>query len=993
MANGPTKKLRLVLLAGAAMSGHAAWAQTPPPDAVDSVVIVGSYLEGMADSGALPVTVVTRDALDATGGQSTGELLVNIPSIGDVQFADNNTGTNGARGDVTGPNLRGLGSGRTLTLVNGRRIAAHPQSEAVSSVPTTFTNVNTIPANLVNRIEVLRDGASALYGSDAIAGVVNFSLFDDYKAGQVSLRYGAGDGLPYEEMSFGARKGIDFNDGRTNLTVALSYYERDNVDVRKYPEWYSTSDRRNIAPANWIGDTQLDNGSTASPYARLRSGILLPDGRFQGVRVSSTGTTPVINYTAASGFGSTAAGYHIQPSAFPGSLAALGGGVSVDDTSTLDRDLYYDFSEDETIIPQVSRFNLGATFAHELSGGVELFGETLYYLSTSDTKRAAGPIDTSLAYLIVPAQNYYNPFGPVGSPNRLPGINAPAQGLDSVIVAYRPVELGARMINVEQELYRLLGGVRFQAGGWNMESAIGWSEAVAVDKEFNRLSKTLLQDQLALSTPDAFNVFGGPYANPESVLQKVRVHSTRRGESSLLTWDLRATRSDLFSLPGGWVGAAGGVDFRREKVFEDSDPRLDGTIQFTNGAEPDRSDLVGVSATNDFGGERDVWSAFAEVQIPIVGEGNRFPLVHALDLQLAARYEDSSDFGESFKPKAAAFWTLFPSLSVRASYGEGFRAPNLVQLNQGDITRRNQGDQDPYRVGVTDTPADTGETYRTSTRLGNPHLQAEESESRILGVIFEPDFGFLRGLRVSVDYFEVETANAIANIGVQRLLQEDFDNRRAGGSGIPEVIRAAVTPDEAALFAAYNAANPTAQRNPAGEVINVMDGYVNLLQRQAAGYDGAISYAFPPSRFGDFDIGVSATRMTRLIDIQEDGTTFSDIRYNGNPKWRGSVFANWSLGPWKSGWSLRYISDVEDSSLTNDVTGERWQVDDWYTLNGYVSYTVDPNAGALGGVEMKLGVRNATNQLPPYADETYGFIGGLYANEGRVFYGELVKTF
>ncbi len=994
MSDDLGSRLSLFLAAGAALAGVPALAQeTAPQDAADQpevVVVIGSYIGGVGDSGALPVTVVTRDDLEASGDLSTGELLANIPAAGDVEFSDNNTGTNGARGDVSGANLRGLGSGRTLTLVNGRRIAPHPQSQAVDSVPETFTNVNAVPANLISRIEVLRDGASALYGSDAIAGVVNMSLFDDYDAGELTFRYGEGTDLPYQELAVGGRKGLDFNEGRSNLTVALSYYERGKVNVLDYPEWYATSDRRNIVPDGWVGDTQWDNGSTSTPYGRFRAGMLLPDGRFQGIRVRR-GTT---NLTSAGGFSSTAAGYHIQTPDQPGSLATLAPGITLDDSATIDRDLYYDFSLDETVIPQVSRFNLGTTFNHQLMNGLELFGEALYYSSESETQRAPGPIDSSLAYLIIPASNYYNPFGPVGSPNRLPGIDAPAAGLDAAVVSYRPIELGPRMIEVEQELYRLLGGLRFDVGDWNVESAIGFSEATAIDEEFNRTSKNLLQQQLSLSTPDAFNPFGGPFANPESVLSQIRVSSVRKGESKLTTWDAKAVNDRLFALPGGDVGAAFGVDYRQEEIFEDSDPRLDGTIQFTTGAEPDRSDLVGVSATDDFGGERDVWATFGELNIPIIGEGNNFPLVYALDLQLAARYEDSSDYGDSFKPKVATYWSLFPSLAIRAAYGEGFRAPNLVQINQGDITRRNQGDEDIYRSPVTMTPADIGETYRISTRAGNPDLKAEESTSKTLGVIFEPEYSVLDGLRISVDYFRVETENAIANIGVERLLEEDFNNRIAGGSGIAEVIRAAATADEIAAFNAYNAANPTDQRAPAGEVINVLDGYVNLNKRDVEGYDMAISYAFPDSPIGRFGIGASATQIQQILEIQEDGTTFDDLRFNGNPEWRGSAFLNWNLGGWSSGWSVRYVSEVEDSSATLDTdTSIRWQVDDWYTINGYVAYEFEPGPGLAGGTELKLGVRNLTDELPPYADETYGFITGLYSSEGRVVYGEISKTF
>lgn len=977
--------VRCLLLAGVALStwqaGALAQSSQDETRIEDTVVVIGSYIEGVGDSGALPVTVIGRDELDATGGLSTGELLVNIPSIGDIEFTDANTGTNGARGDVTGINLRGLGSGRSLVLVNGRRITGHPQSQAIDSVPVTFFNVNAIPSTLIQRVEVLRDGASALYGSDAIAGVVNLSLFEDYDETYASARYGASTETDLAEYSIGGRTGFSFNQDRTQITVGGSYYGRDPVEATDIGGWFGTLDRRDLLPDDWLGDTQFDNRSTIGPYGRFRVGVLNPDGTFDGLRVSQNGTS----LTSSSGV------FHLQPGDFPGSLAGIAGGIAIDDGSQ-DRDLRYDFAIDQRVIPEVTRFNLATTFSHQMDGGAELFGEAMYYESESTTQRAPGPFDQSLALIIVPASNYYNPFGPEGSANRLAGLDAPAEGLDLVIQGYRPLEMGPRIIKVDQDLWRLLGGVRWDFTGWDMESALGYSEATASDEEFNRISKTLLQDQIALSTPDAFNPFGGPFANPESVLQNIRVSSVREGESSLLTWDIKATRADLMTLPGGTVGTALGIDFRREEVSEDSDPRLDGTIQFTNGAIPDESDLVGVSATRDFGGERDVWSAFAELSIPIVGEGNRVPGIYALDLQVAGRFEDSSDYGSTFDPKIAGHWFVTPDLSLRAAYGEGFRAPNLVQINQGTITRRNQGDADPYREPVTATPNDVGDTYRPSIRDGNPDLEPEESESRIIGVIFDPAGGPLEGLRLSVDYWQVETTNAITTLGVDRLLEDDFNSRIAGGAGNPAVIRGEVTPADIEAFTAYNAANPGDTRAPVGEVLFVIDGYVNLDGREVSGYDIAASYDFETEGFGEFRIGGSATRLESYEEVR-DGSSFDELRRNGNPEWRGSLFAFWNAGPWRAGAQWRYVSDVIDTSATNDETGDPWEVDSWSAVNGFVGYTVDQEAGALAGLDLKLGVRNLFDELPPRADESAGTFRSLYPIEGRVIYAEIAKTF
>ncbi|HPF27203.1 MAG TPA: TonB-dependent receptor, partial [Steroidobacteraceae bacterium] len=748
--------LSACVLLGGATAPLAVLAQDRGADeTLTEIVVVGSRIKGVADSGALPVTVVSREALDVFGSDSTGDLLANIPSVGDFEFRDNNTGTNGARGDVAGINLRGIGSGSTLVLLNGRRVAAHPASEAVGSVPVTFFNVNAIPATMINRVEVLRDGASALYGADAVAGVVNFSLYDKFEGAYLSGKYGSGSGTGLDELTLGGRIGWQSESGNTSFTVGGSYYSRSAVQYTDIDDpFFGTLDRRTLVPDPFAGDTDWDNRSTIGPYGRFTSGRLNADGTFTGVRVRR-GTTSITN---------TAGLFHMQPAGFDGGVATTQG-IELDDGAQ-ERELRYDFIQDETAIPKTRRTSVAATFSHGLAGGAELFGEALYYDSTVRTQRAPGPFDASLALIIVPATNYWNPFGPTGSVNRLATIDAPAAGLDVLIQGYRPLEMGPRIIEVGQDLGRVLAGVRGDYRNWNWESAVGYSRATVEDEEFNRISKTLLQNSVNLTTPGAFNVFGGPNANSAAVLEAVRVSSIRAGKSTLLSWDASANRSDLFSIWSGDVGAALGIEFRRETVFEDSDPRLDGTIQYTNGAVPDESDLVGVSATNDFGGDRNVWSAYAEFAVPLVAQDAGVPLVHALDLQLAGRFEHFSDFGSVTKPKVALHWFLTPALSVRGSFAQGFLAPNLVQINQGTITRRNQGDADPYRADVTASANDVGDTYRPSLRFGNPNLDPETSDSYSFGIVFAPREGALRGARLSADLWRIKSEDAITVIGV-----------------------------------------------------------------------------------------------------------------------------------------------------------------------------------------------------------------------------------
>lgn len=993
--------LRALLLGGTAITlAPDAAAQTSDPtrqvDTVASdataaspadpeIIVIGSRIGGFAE-GALPVSVVESDDLKNLGAVNTGELLAYVPAVGDVQFSDNNTGTNGARGDVAGVSLRGLGSGNTLAMIDGRRMVVHPLTESIDDAPTSFYNVNGIPSSAISRVEVLRDGASALYGADATAGVVNFVTFSDYEGFNIGARYGMADDTDFDEFSANARLGLKLNGGATRINVAASYYRRSPTYYRELDDWYKTLDQRSLLPAEWAGDTQFDNRSTIGPYGRYTAGRLNANGTFTPVQVRR-GTTAV---TSSAGL------FYIAP-------GSTGAEVR---SGSQPRDLRYDYIGDEIVSPKSSRWNASINLNHDLGDDVELFAGFSYYNSTSVTQRAAGPFDRSLALIIVPASNFYNPFGPVGSPNRLPGINAPAGGLDVVVEGYRPLEMGPRVIRVDQDSYRGIVGIRANLGNWDIDSALIYSEAHVTDEEFNRVSKTLLQTQALLTTPDAFNFFGGPNANSAAVLEKIRISGVRIGESTLAMADFKLSNKELFRLPAGGVGLAAGAEFRRETILDDSDPRLDGTIRFSNGAIPDISDVVGVSATSDFSGRRDVASAYMEIVAPLLSDEMNVPLVHRLELQLAGRFEHGSDFGNVVTPKIAAQWSITPWLHLRGGYGRGFRAPNLAQLNQGTITRRAQGDEDFYRSDVTGTAADIGDTYRASIREGNPELKPEKSETFYGGA--QVDFKSSLGrFRFGVDYFRFRQTNLISTFGVEEQLALDFQLRRAGSSN-PNVVRADPTPEDIAAFAAFNTANPSRQRAAVGEVLLVYDKYTNLDPRIVEGLDFSFNYRTPETGLGTFELDASATYMTKfeqqklsldpLLSDPDLAGAFASVQpdrlgLNGRPKWRATGSLDWSLDRYSAGVTVRYVGPVEDTSATNDTTGEFWPVGSWTTVNLRLGLELGEEGTGLRGTQLALGVTNLFNKNPPRADEAGGYFGSLHNAQGRVFYASIEKSF
>jgi outer membrane cobalamin receptor len=275
----PISSIRALLLASTALALGAGSAlaqqaptQTPPApqaaeqapvDSGDRVVIVGSQIVGAQPTDALPVTVVGQDEIDAISAASGDDLFRSIPQLGDVAFNTSRTigSVNDARGDTASINLRALGTGNTLVLLNGRRMVNHPGTQSENLVPVVTVNTNSIPVAGVSRIEVLLDGASAIYGADAVAGVVNNVLKKDFEGLTAELTFGGEEGVEATEFSGNIQFGINSDDDRTNLSIFASYFGRDPIFASER-SFTANADNRFRLPAEWAADTAGPRSST-----------------------------------------------------------------------------------------------------------------------------------------------------------------------------------------------------------------------------------------------------------------------------------------------------------------------------------------------------------------------------------------------------------------------------------------------------------------------------------------------------------------------------------------------------------------------------------------------------------------------------------------------------------------------------------------------------------------------------------------------------------
>ena len=1016
---GGVATLAILASAGMAAAQAAPDAAAAPTD-VEEVVVVGSQIRGASTTAALPVVVIDQDQIDAVGPASGDDLFRSIPQMGDVLFdpANNPQTSNSARGDVNSVNLRSLGVGNTLVLLNGRRMVQHPTSQGTSdtgTVPVLSYNSNAIPVSGLDRLEVLLDGAAAIYGADAVAGVVNTVLRSDFDGIEVDAQYSGAEGTSLREFETSLFAGKNFDRG--NISLFASYSDR--TALKAEDQDFTRSDDMRPFFANQPGfetSTVPDGRSSNTPWARL----------------STPGSTSALRPRIGTAILATSAGaFRIQPQGFGcGSTVAVNlnnGLCLVQGAGSFNsdiRELRYDTRDGTTIRSDLQRTNIYLTGHYELTPTITAFGEVGFYGAES---RAVQPPVVNLNRIWIPASNYWNPFGPVNfangsvNLNRLPNlINVPTAGLPILLTSYRFVDAGFQDVTVNNYQSRFLGGLRGEWRGFEWESALLYSEAEAEDISPN-INRTALQAQLAMSTPEAYNPFSGGCitattrgdCSPSSrtAIDTITFDMKRFSRTTLSLADFKMSRSDLFELPGGPVGVAFGAEFRRETQFDDRDENLDGTITFVDSVsgETSLSNVAAVSPNPDTRGKRTVTGAFLEFAVPVVSPEMNVPLVRSLDMQIAGRFEDYSDFGSVTKPKVAVAWDLFDGFRVRGSYSQGFRAPNLEQVNATQYARLASG-TDYYRcqpallAGTITSMAQCTQGASVSLLVaGNPDLKPEESTNQSIGLVFEPrflpeswgDFTF------TFDRWSIEQEQIVGLLGAQAALTLDYLNRVQTSSN-PNVVRAAPDADDVTLFAGSGLA-------PVGDVVSINDRFINLLPQNVEGIDFGFSWSKRRTAWGSFTFRANASQLLTysrepgdIIDslyaAREAGvidplTALPDssqlIAQNGRPEWKISTTFIWRNGPWRMGFSTQYVSEIEQPSLLS-ATGKPWVVEEQLVANLYGQFEFE-DAGLASGTALRIGVRDLTDEGPPLADG--GYLGSIHRPYGRSWYVNISKSF
>ena len=712
----PRKGVRSLAAVLCAALSWSAWAQEVTRG--EKIEITGSSIKRIDAETALPVTIMKREEIARMAPANTEELLKAVSftsSSGSTNVANSGAGGGqGGAGSTSLISLRGLGSARTLVLVNGRRVAPVGVTSAI--------DVNTIPVAAIERIEVLKDGASAIYGSDAIAGVINFILRKDYIGGEVAATFGAptrhGGGDETRASLFGGFG--DFGRDRYNVNGNLSYTKIKPI---------FGSDRPFASNLN-VGE-QLDRTSN-TPFpanVRLPSGALraptYPDcGPFSLVSPLNPGICRYDNspYIA------------IQPESDK-ATAMLNGRLGLRN----DMEVYT-----ETAFTRNKTRN---TQQHVLINGAALPAGHPYITTLTNLINTQYSAFPQLRTLIGSAWAFLPPTSPY-----YPTAFAAANGLTGqpLVLLFRSIPSGVRLSEDIEDNLRLLFGLKGAAMGWDFDTGVLYSQ----NKQTNNLVQgwSLTDRYLTLINSGVINPFG-PTTDPSALAAAMAanfVGTYNINTTSVTSVDFKASR-DLFALPAGMIGLAIGGDLRKEKL--DINPS-----SANRNFEVSGFGAPGVPLT----ASRNVESAFAEVNVPVL---------KGLEANAAVRFDDYQRVGNTTNPKGSIRWQPAENWLLRAAVGTGFRAPTLNDLYLPEargITTNGQRDLIRCPLGGPTTDQDCSNQFVTILG-GNPNLKPEKSRATTVGFLFEP----IKDFSLGVDWFALKVKNVIrAGVPIATILAD-----------------------------------------------------------------------------------------------------------------------------------------------------------------------------------------------------------------------------
>lgn len=842
IASAIKKALYTSLLSSAAISG-VAFAQEDDGDkeSLDPVSVTGSRIRTTDLEGPKPITVITREDIELSGMQTAADILrtTTFNSFGSYRERSGSGG-----GQAATVNMRGLGASRTAVLVNGRRL---PGSALFG---TSAANLNAIPIAAIERVDILQGGASSIYGADAIAGVINIVLRDDYEGAELEI------GIARPERAGGDEEHANFVVGvssdKGNIIFAAEFFRRDPVfDKDRDFSGVQISQQGGVFGRDTVGISVGGNTGFTTDF----------------------GSAFAIGDCQTTDQGGPYAGIFTDPFGIPGEGCGFG---------------YADVS---AMTGEINRFNTFLSANYEINEN-----HTLYFQNTLAKIQSFGRYAPAVGFFFVPEEAPLNDTGA------------------DMFLFHRFVANGPRQEDfVENDIDNIIG----------MNGVI-WDGQVNYDAYFrsytsiiSNLGNTYInQPAVEAAVVDGSYNYIDPFANSAQALAAIG-HTTSR--DLRVRYNEAAVNFDGYAweLPAGTVGWAMGSEWSSE----DYQDKYDSLREAGN--------VIG-SAGNSSSGSRERIALFGELAVPILDN---------LDMQLAARYDDYSDFGDNLSPSIAFRWQPLDNLVVRASYTEGFKAPNLTSLYSArGESFNNVTDLLQCRArGIADTDCPTFQVQNFSG--GNPDLEAENSEGFDIGFVWEP----IDNLTIGLDYFETDLNNAITQIGLGTLL-----NLERQGIALP---------------AGTSITRGAPNGNIPGRIISMETGSANVATITVTGIDAKIGYSYNTDTMGTFSANLQYSKLFDYIFTSLPaplGTPQEQLNFAFTPDDRATLNANWSYGDHTIALNSYWVSSTRNSSYDPDDTANY----DGNDISSFTNHNLTYIYHSSWDADISIGVRNLTDRNP-----------------------------
>lgn len=979
-------RLSAYLKAGTMIAGCAvlavsqpAWAQeTPPAEApedaaaaesvgtVSDIVVTGSRIRRPNVEAATPVNVVDAEEIENLGVTNLIDALARQPQVGLGSSSASTTNTVAGQGLAT-LNLRNLGASRTLVLVNGRRHVAGTSG-------TSAVDVNTISKTTIARVDTVTGGSSAVYGADAVAGVVNFITKQDFDGVAVQSQYGSADGPNTYYGSIAV--GRNFNDGRTNIMAAATYDKAEGL--YRHERDYAMS-----------GLAYIPNPDKTSPDDGLPSFIMARDVY---TNITNDSFTPVIVTPIGAN-----AGYSLTFTP-DGQLTNFDRGQIVVDGAGRPQKVSiggdgFKFREDALRTP-VERYGGELQLRHQFqpSGDfvteLNLFAEGKYFHTEANSQRENGTFAgdvagtaTGNAYRIQ-ADNAF-------LPDDLQAMLTTA-GVTQFDITRNDRDFGIRTYESEYDTLRFVTGFDGAlSNGWRFEAYVNYGETESKFTNFDRLQREFyesidaveLDGEIVCRSADArargcqpLNLFGAGVASQEAIDYSY-IHTIRNDR--IRQWNAVASvNGDLFSYPSLFSGTslpvafAAGVEWRKEHSRSVPDERSQQGLIFQN-----------TQQITD--GRYESKEIFGEINLPLLAD---VPGVQYLDLTAAYRYQDYTTTGGDSSYGVGLEWTVNRDIRFRGNFAKAVRSPNINELFGGgsegysqiedpcDATRQNLGNFAANRVancaalGLSPDFVQSTAT-RPVVSQGNPDLDPEEGETLTLGVVLTPSI--LPGFALTIDHYQIEINDVIASLGWRNIINNCVDSPTLDNPFCASVSRGAD-----------------------GNITRVLNQVLNVAQYTNSGWDVTASYRTDLANLGLPDYGSLAfTAAAGFLDELTYDPVPGDASVRDeqagelpNPERRLNFRVTWTNDRVSLSYANQYLSSMVRSNQDTPGTYEPYKAPSWITHDLRGEYHFDRYS-------VFAGVNNFTDEIPPQTPFTWlgtslssGFNASLYNNQGRYFY-------